>query len=269
MSYVVSDAELGVLCRCAEAMFTDPAVIRPDPDPRLETFGWQIVDWITGVDSVFRFLGRGQRVFYGFLADNDRGGYAAVIRGTAGAVEWIEDVEGLLEPYPGIAAKAEAGFMGIRRTLELASHPGQPLGQAILGGIGDTPLVVTGHSLGAALATSVSLDCARPGGVLTRGRYFASPMLGDRALADVVGSAVPDHLVVIYQDDLVPNTPPRELGYDHVPRQLLLETHAGLIAPGPTCAHHVLTYVRLMDPDIYREAMCQESDREYAVCVLG
>jgi len=84
----------------------------PIPDVRIAADGWAIVGFITGSDDITK-AGKGIRsqvlgassnasdlVCYGYLSRNSQGMYAAVIRGTDGAEEWLDDFDFLADSGP-------------------------------------------------------------------------------------------------------------------------------------------------------------------------
>jgi triacylglycerol lipase len=136
----------------------DPA--SNDLDPRILADGWTAVGIISGRDNVLATAPSARQGIprqnaslrksivrpgadirrYGYLAVNATGDtYVAVIPGTDGAEEWIEDVE--------------AGFTDIYLSMAyrpLAGGPTVPLADGIR--VGGADVLVLGHSLGSTLA---------------------------------------------------------------------------------------------------------------------
>ena len=92
----------------------------------------------------------------------------------------------------------------------------------------DTPLLVCGHSLGAALATVA-------GAAWTQARIvtLGSPRVGDATFAASVSGARCERIVDCC--DLVARVPPRELGYDHVDATWFIGAD-GTLVPDPGAA---------------------------------
>jgi hypothetical protein len=94
-----------------------PPELTPPPAPGLVAAGWSILAYITGKDSLLpETPPKGplplidQTVYCGYLAQRTPGEMVAVIRGTDGFVEWVEDAEFLPVPYaPRIALPAGLG----------------------------------------------------------------------------------------------------------------------------------------------------------------
>ena len=176
----------------------------PFSEPSPPTGGGEIIGYILGSDSIVPghpHLGPGplgeldQPVCYGTVVRRSPAEVVVALRGTDGFAEWLEDGQFPLIRYvpkiplpPGTPdAQVELGFWGIYRTLALTDTGGAPLGAvadalpAILGPA--DAVVVSGHSLGAPLATYLTLDLARGHlGQRVSGCYFASPHPGDQAL---------------------------------------------------------------------------------------
>jgi hypothetical protein len=160
----------------------------------------------------------GRTICYGYLAE--RGWVremVAVIRGTDGFVEWIEDAEFVPIPYsPQIGLSAglgamsvEQGFWTLYASMQLISPIGTPLGvlaPSIATAVGPAGMVtVIGHSLGSALATYLTLDLAR-GGLAGRvsACLFASPHTGNQAFVELFDQTIVDYRLFNYILDIVP-----------------------------------------------------------------
>ena len=139
--------------------------LTPPIDQRVSA-NWTIVGFITAIDALAdaQDIGLGTRFYYGFLAysNTDNTKYVAVIRGTANASEWIEDVEFVPELAPAnMAGTVENGFFSIYASMlysPIGSAAGQPIVAGIASAVGSNQLTVLGHSLGSSLATYLTLD---------------------------------------------------------------------------------------------------------------
>jgi hypothetical protein len=88
-----------------------------------------------------------------------------------------------------------------------AAHPGRPL-------------YVSGHSLGAALATVAAVDIgARLPGVGVRLVTFGSPRVGNAAFSRFVAASTTLSLRVTHNRDIVPSVPPTWVGFHHAARE--------------------------------------------------
>lgn len=269
------DARLAILVLAAEDMYSaqGPAVLEPVVDPRIAA-GWALRGYIVGTDALFRPLGTlaagAQRVYYGLLLESATapGTFCAVVRGTSGIIEWLEDAEFLRTPSKR-AGEVEAGFFGIYESFAFR-HPGgaeMPVAASIASIVGVGTLTVVGHSLGAALATYLAYDVAAliPDRVFLR--VFASPHPGDSAFMQAVAAAVPGHVHYAGIADIVPKVP-LGLGYAHLPNTVELAPFnlAVRIRMNVGCLHHALSYASLLDPGILDAA---PEDRPFASCILN
>jgi triacylglycerol lipase len=282
-------AGYGLLAMHAMDMFrTGPGALTPAAAPGLSAAGWTIAAYITGSDSLLRqgpLQLTGQTVFYGYLARRAPGVLVAVIRGTDGFVEWVEDGEFAPVPYrPGIAlpvgqnsASVEQGFWTLYATMQLISPAGAPLGAlapAIVDAAGSSGTVtVVGHSLGSALATYLALDLARAGlGKRVSACLFASPHTGNQAFVSLFDTTVADYRLFNYILDIVPRVP---LGLDYMPlptRTVLQpDTAEASIRVDIACNHHVICYCAMLDYEGTMRAATPvpAGEEDSAVCVLG
>lgn len=81
-------------------------------------------------------------------------------------------------------------------------------------------VLVTGHSLGGALATLCAVDFIRnvPGMAGKMDLYtFGCPRVGTPAWADYVHNLIPgdNYSRVTHANDMVPHTPPQSIGFTH------------------------------------------------------
>jgi triacylglycerol lipase len=289
-------AAYGLLVMHAMDMYrADLTNLTPPAAAGLTAAGWNIVAYITGRDTPLidengapvkgplKMLET--TVCYGYLAQRAPGEMVAVIRGTDGFVEWIEDGEFFAIPYaPALALEGvastptvELGFWSLYDRMQLIT-PGKAslgaLAPAIANAVGkDGSLTVVGHSLGSALATYLTLDLAR--GSL-KGRVsaclFASPHTGNQAFVQLFDQVIGDYRLFNYILDVVPRVP-LGLGYYPLPRRTVIQpaTAEASIRAELGCNHHVICYCAMLDyegtlPVIQAPPTDEASS---AVCVLG
>src|SRR5208282_4256936 len=135
-------------------------------DGRITTDGWTVQGIITGRDNVIATApsakqgvpggagGRRQPVLrpgidigrYGYLA-SEGGVYAAVIRGTDGAEEWIDNFVFVAEQRAQFPGRVEGGFSDIYLSMQyrpLAGGPTLPLADGIRAAVGGADVLVLG-----------------------------------------------------------------------------------------------------------------------------
>jgi triacylglycerol lipase len=247
---------------CPPARFTTPPPA---------TGGGTIIGYVMGTDTLL--LGHPQvapgaiggletSVCYGTVVRRSPTEVVVALRGTDGFAEWAEDGQFLFMPYAPLVplpsgiegASVEQGFWGIYQSLVLTDPTGTILGQlaehlpSIL-----TPsdtVVIAGHSLGAPLATYLTLDLVRGSlGQRVSACYFASPHPGNQAFATLFDRNVHNYVVYNYLIDLVPQVPPIEIGYCPLPQLRVIEpsTAQAEITVSIGCNHHVVCYLAMLD----------------------
>ncbi len=286
----ISDSEAigyGWLTLCAEDMYArTPGTLAPTPDPRIESAGWTIVGLLTAMDALFpepdetdRTLwpDPGKRVFYGFLVRNkaDPTLFTAAIRGTSGMVEWVIDAEFPLAPHPAYPqASVERGFWSVYQTMSLAdpltgatTHQNAAEGVAALVGAGS--VVVTGHSLGSALATYFALALAVRMPTQVSACLFASPRTGDAAWVAIFDQHVGDYRLFNYLLDVVPHVP--TFGYSALSKVTVIDpsTAQAGIRLDLLCNHHLIDYCAMINFAVEQSEPLTGADAESAQCILG
>ena len=224
----ISDSQavsFGLLTMYAEDMYgAAVGSLNPPADQRVEAAGWSIVGYLTAQDALIPSKGAPlrtlqvdprHRVFFGFLARNktDPNSYAVAIRGTQGLVEWVIDAEFMLIPHPRHAgAQVEQGFWNIYQTMSLAdpisgitTH--QNAAEGVEEVVGTGKVIVTGHSLGSALATYFTEDLAERLGPKVSACLFASPRTGDSTWVNIFNTNVKDYRLFNYILDIVTHVP--------------------------------------------------------------
>lgn len=271
-----SAAKFALLVQYAmDSYCRDPADPLPAADPRMT--GFTLVGHIVGQDSIFRActaMTLGRNVSYGFLAQSvaDPTQYVAVIRGTDGLIEWLEDGEFLSIPHP-IVGRVEAGFWGVYQSMRYYHAVGAvavPLADGIGAAIGTGTVKVIGHSLGSALATYLAFDLARTRGAQVSATLFASPHPGNAAFCAAFDALVKDYELYNFTLDLVPHVP---VGPDYatLPRALVLALHdvQAKIRISPACWHHVCCYAAELDYDLLNWNALGTMDRTLTACIRG
>lgn len=270
----------GQLVNAAYSMFSaDESNLTPYPQGLPD--GWGLVAWIVMQDFI---VFNGERVFYGFIAEN-AGKHVIAIRGTSTWVEWWDDLTAIaLVPFndsdPGWG-EVGYGFKQIYETLEVIPYvpiAGAAAGQSLkpLGGFarqvaavttraasgsppqGPAPtLAVTGHSLGSALATLYVADNARKGPQWLRPVVgsiytFASPRVGDGTFAQAFDALDLTSWRIVNDWDVVPKVP---LGYTHVDALRAYDPW-GKVWVSPVCSHSLTNYLSLIDPGLAPSTDC-------------
>merc|ERR1712232_581079 len=93
--------------------------------------------------------------------------------------------------------------------------------------MGTTSVRLTGHSMGAALATNAALDLKLSYGWSTSVVTFGSPRVGDHEFHNAISAEVTVWRVT-HHDDLVVHVPPEFTGFYHVAPELHFPEVSGL-----------------------------------------
>lgn len=262
--------------------------IPPAVDPRITQKGWMVVGFLSAGDDIYTagdsirttILGAGDRVCYGYVATrNDE--MVVVIRGTDGAQEWGDDLVFLMQKHsnPAVPGLVDKGFFSIYSTMQfhpVGSNSGLPVVQGLKEVVGNNQIRVLGHSLGAAIATYLTLDlnlvdCA------ASACLFASPRTGNQDFVTFFESTVNNYDLFNYERDIVPTIPKWDVLHFSFYRDLIqaktipTDGSTTTITDNPLCNHHLICYTALLDSVVYRNEMANinltDDDCNCAKCI--
>jgi len=131
-------------------------------------------------------------------------------RGSESAQNWLDDLDVALTTYPAPGCtncEVHKGFY----EAETSCFP-DVLNQVktLKTTYPDFQVVVTGHSLGAALATLVSIDLINSNISPVRMFNYGSPRVGDTNFANYAGAVIKDRNRITHHKDMVPHSPMHE-----------------------------------------------------------
>ena len=236
-------------------------------------------------------LGSTNPLFYGYIARSraDAKEFVLAIRGTETPTEWFDDALSFVKVPFKIAGCGEvgAGFNRIYDTLEVVEKPTastltaatrpislKPAGgfaaqiamllsptagglTASLGLGSGATISVTGHSLGAALATLYVMENAKTSGIANPMLCtFASPLVGDQSFASAFDALGLTSWRIANRPDVVPYLPPAIIGFSHVDA-LHQVNSSGLVRPTKSCRHAMRTYLSLLDVSLSPAPECR------------
>lgn len=207
----------------------------------------------------------GETVTYGYLARSAAGELVAVIRGTKTILEWLHDAAFLFVPNPihSGGGLTEDGFTAIYRSLRSGADPNSAAVisalTSLVGAGGVSLVTVTGHSLGAALATLLALDVALNSGAKNLSVYtYASPRVGELFFHHTYDSVAPDTYRIHNRPDIVPQVP--VFPYEHVGNDIELVPPFDSICRTLECWHSLDTYLWLMDQEAGGDTLKVDAD---------
>ncbi|HKW33453.1 MAG TPA: lipase family protein [Candidatus Acidoferrum sp.] len=296
----------GKFVNAAYAMFKrDQNVLHPEPATGDIPDPYEMVAWI--IMSDFTFWGKEIPKFYGLIGrhQQQKRNFILAIRGTEGAIEWLDDATAFLVPFRQVptAGKVERGFDKIYATLKVVKRHGvaaplptvKPTGAAAaalttapvreviqgtfaeqLERLADTfeapdvmslakerrprrSFVVTGHSLGSALATLFVMENKQKNKFdITTICTFASPHVGNTEFVDQFDKLALTSWRIVNTQDLVPKVPLRLpfFDYQHVATPYEFSS-AGVVKWGPACWHSMSTYLHWLDASIDIDPECK------------
>lgn len=187
--------------------------------------------------------GDGPRPYGVVYFDPILGRWICALRGTDSQAEWLSDADAFLVPCPFLpGGRTHRGFTAIHASMICADLTLRGLLVSC-----DAPVIVAGHSLGAALATLVAAEL---GGCSLA--TFAGPRVGDDTFAHMAMSRLAGNDRVVNAPDLVPQLPTRiepDFPYMHLGIAIDLDS-AGQVIPNRHAWHSLPTYLHLLDSNL-------------------
>ncbi|MFZ0419371.1 MAG: lipase family protein [Candidatus Sulfotelmatobacter sp.] len=280
----------GQFVQAAYNMFRrDPLQLKPEPQAGDIPEGWELGAWIHMSDFILNLK---EPEFYGIVCRkaDDADTRIIAIRGTEGAIEWIDDAAALPTPFRQVpdTGRVASGFDKIYSSLKVvkrklaedraltAAAPDSPAAQETFGGSfaeqldqlassrelargrrrsmaearPPRPMVVTGHSLGSALATLFVMENASKHKFdINTSCTFASPRVGTLEFARAFDLLPINSWRIVNTLDVVPKLPPHipvVLEYDHVDTGYPFKS-SDFAKNSLVCWHAMETYLHWLD----------------------
>ncbi|MDA8378453.1 MAG: lipase family protein [Planctomycetia bacterium] len=160
----------------------------------------------------------------------------------------IADAEIALEPYPDTGQPVGRVHCGFRAAMDALK---EKLDEFLaLPAAAGKPLFITGHSLGAAMATLYVAHCWRQNKLANfQGLYtFGSPRVGDGTFVTFLDPLIQNKSYRFVNDqDVVTRVPPPELGYAHVRQVMYLDAQGCLDNSNENWIRFLNTAVETLD----------------------
>ncbi|MGA3302330.1 MAG: lipase family protein [Methylovirgula sp.] len=270
----------GGFVQAAYSMYNaDTANLTPEPSPDFPS-GYQLIAWVHMSDYLFNATNKSNRPeFYGMVAEGiaDPNSVVLAIRGTEGGKEWMDDLDAggmthFMVSNPGDVGLGWKQLYDTTEIIEIAEAGGKPASLKSKGSVSAqvktllehraaknnaTHMIgITGHSLGAALATLYAAENALVHRVPIQSLYtFASPRVGDIDFANTFNRLGLESWRVVNKPDWVPNLP--LIGfYKHVDTEKEFDSNGKAYQSLP-CNHSLTTYLHLIDPTFPLESQCR------------
>jgi len=171
---------------------------------------------ISGITDI-SFIDHPSQVLTAFVAyDAVQESAVVSFRGTVSTsiTDWAHDLSFTktkpIAQYPNAAV--HHGFWDAWKDLE--ADVLVPL-KAVLAKYGTNDVQVTGHSMGASIATDAAIDLKLTYGYNVAMVNFGSPRTGDRNFEAALTAEVPSTWRITHHHDLVPHVPPEAFGFYH------------------------------------------------------
>ncbi len=302
MTFPLDKAQAAFYGQFVDAVYTmfkrDRSNLQPEPQPGDIPAPFELVAWIKMSD--FAFINGEVPKFYGLIARDttQKHSFILAIRGTEGWVEWFDDAMVHLVPFRQVpdAGRVAFGFDKIYDTLQVKHHPkpGTPVEalplppltgsfaeqiEQLADRLEDAPtqqairvdatmrpkrsFIVTGHSLGSALATLFVMENKdKKKFDITACCTFASPHVGNTEFVHFfdqlsLTSCLTSWRIANNQDVVtkIPFKIPLLFDYEHV--ETLYEfTSKGVVKWDPVCWHDMKTYLHWLDPAVAVDPAC-------------
>jgi predicted lipase len=280
----------GQFVQAAYTMFRrDPSQLRPEPQAHDIPDGWELGAWIHMSDFILNLK---ELEFYGIVCREIANPDSRIIaiRGTEGEIEWIDDAAALPTRFRQVptAGQVASGFDKIYSSLKVVKRKlaedrkqeasgALPLPETFDGSFAEQldqlavaretargvrksadearrprPMVVTGHSLGAALATLFVMENdAKHKFDITTSCTFASPRVGNLEFARAFDQLPINSWRIVNTRDIVPKLPPHIpllLEYDHV--DTAYPFISDFAKNSLVCWHAMETYLHWLDASL-------------------
>jgi len=134
-------------------------------------------------------------------------------RGSSNLANWVMNINTAKRTFPYCkGCKVHTGFDKAYHTVEdyIIKHVGMLYDKY------KCEVVVTGHSLGGAMAVHAALDIQRKTDAKVGLFYtYASPRIGNAAFTDYFDTQIVNRYRVTHNRDVVPHIPPQWFGFEH------------------------------------------------------
>jgi len=147
-------------------------------------------------------------------------------RGSESISNWIHDLDFFMTPYPGVpSVSVHEGFLSAYLQVQQTV---QNTVRALRNKYPSMPILITGHSLGAALSVLCAFDLVTSGIVpssMISVVNIGEPRVGDLAFATAFNNAIGSATRIVNQRDLVPHVPPQFFLFHHHATEIWFPTN--------------------------------------------
>lgn len=150
-----------------------------------------------------------------------------VFRGSSSKLNWMADFEVIRTPYytyPECECSVHKGFY--KATTNLKDKTVESLKKLKME-TGFSRVIVTGHSLGAAIAQLIGMELNALN-IINDVYNFGQPRIGNEKYARFLNKIKLNLNRFTHNKDVVPHTPPRKSGYQHSCMEIFEDSHGNL-----------------------------------------
>ena len=184
------------------------------PDTAMGSDAWDCATCSSDVTFETSHAAHGELVLFGYIAE--RGSLFVAYRGSSNIQNWIDNVQIRQEsPYQDASVGVEHGMYSLYASLRVDVRS---ILNNMVAKYGTHRLLITGHSLGGALATLTTFDLlyAKAPFLVSDLITFGSPRVGNERFAQYFEDFDVRITRVTHYYDMVPHVPETFLGYEHV-----------------------------------------------------
>lgn len=134
-------------------------------------------------------------------------------RGSVDITNWLSNLNTITTSYPGCSScNVHLGFYNAYKDVAPLVRN---LVQRLLSQFRDAKLIITGHSLGGALAVFCALDLRELYGNVDVLYTLGQPRVGNQNFANYLDAQFPNYYRIVHNTDPVPHVPQSILGFKH------------------------------------------------------
>jgi predicted lipase len=165
---------------------------------------------------MIQYVSNEKQVLAGFVAwDPSINAIVVSFRGTVGSItDWVHNLA-YTKTYPFDQLPDVGVHHGFWNSWQYLATPTLAAINTIQQSHGGARVVLTGHSLGAAIAADAALDMSVNHGLETSVVNFGSPRAGNAGFHAALQQHVSDFFRVTHARDIVPHVPPEAFGFYH------------------------------------------------------
>lgn len=182
------------------------------------------------------------QAFAGYLPNINA--IVVAFRGSADLKNWIADLSTSSVVYPG-CANCHVHY-GFNKAYNGVGPDVRSAVQGLRALYRSAPLVITGHSLGGAMAILAALDLHDLSYPIKEVYTFGQPRVGDAAFSTNYQNKFPETYRLIHYADMVPHLPPSNFGFIHGGHEVWysqdMSSHQICAPESLTCANSIPAY---------------------------